>query len=203
MPFIAAGGLQGARLQLDRAFWAFGDAQPVGALMWFSGRVSNIPRIDRHEAVVNIKSDLELLDVKVPRDVYQTGCLNTLYDANCGAVRAMRTMAGQASGAADPRRITFGHNLPQAPGHFDLGVVTMTTGANAGASRTVKQHTGAIATVLQPWPHPVQPGDWFNVVPGCNKSHTDPNGCPKFFSPAEVKLHFRGTPYVPTPETAF
>lgn len=203
IPFIRAGGLQGARLQLDRAFWGEDDAAPVGALMWFSGRISTVPKIDRYEAQINVKSDLELLDVKVPRDVYQTGCLNTLYDSNCGAVRAARAVAGLAGGTPDPRRITFMHALQQPPGYFDLGVATMTSGANIGAARTIKLHTVNHLTVLQPWPAPVQVGDTFSLVPGCNKSHTDPNGCPKFFAPSEVAVHFRGMPYVPTPETAF
>jgi len=197
VPFIRAGGLNGARLQLDRAYWGVTDQAPVGALLWFVGRVADI-KVDRYGADISIKSDLELLDVMVPRDVYQAGCLNTLFDSACGAVRASYLVSGTASSATDTRRITFSHALSQATGYFELGVVTFTNGANAGIARTVKVHTngspGAL-TVLQPWPFPVASGDAFTISPGCDKTQAT---CSSKFSNV---VHFRGQPYIPVPET--
>lgn len=204
VPFIARGGLNGSRLQLDRAFWTAGDTAPRGALLWFAGRLSEIPEIDRYSAQITIKSDLELLDVMVPLDVFQAGCLNTVYDTLCGADRAAKTVTGTVSSAGDARRVTFGAALAQPTGYYDLGVVKMTSGPNAGLSRTVKAHVaGSPATVsaLQPWPFAPAVGDAFAIVPGCDKSQTGANGCPKFHDAATVKRRFRGYPFVPTPET--
>lgn len=201
IPFIRAGGLANARLQLERAFWGPGDTGPVGALLWFGGRVAEISRIDRHHAEISVRSSLELLDVMIPRDLYQAGCLNTLYDSACGVNRASYTVAGTAVGASDPTRITFDPSLAQAAGWFDLGVIAFTSGANAGISRTVKSYSPAALTVLQPWPFPVAPGDAFSIYPGCDKSQTGANGCAKFYSAANVALRFRGHPYVPVAET--
>lgn len=197
IPFIRAGGLYGARLQLDKAFWGPGDTAPVGALLWFPGRVADV-ECDRYAAQLTIKSDLELLDVMVPRELYQAGCLNTVYDSACGKARSSYTATGTTSSASDSRRITFAHALPQAAGYFDLGVVTFTGGANAGISRTVKSHTtgtpGSI-TVLQPWPFAVASGDAYRIYPGCDKTQST---CTTKFGNL---LRFRGMPYIPVPET--
>lgn len=194
MAFARARGLFGARVVLERAFWAFGDAGPRGALVWFTGSVAECV-VDRMQAQLTVKSEIEQLNVMVPRDVYQPGCLNTLYDSLCGVSRSARTVTGTASGATDSRRVTFSHSLAQAAGYFDLGAITFTTGANAGASRTVKQHTSGALTVLQPWAAAVAGGDAFAIVPGCDKSWAT---CGAKFSNA---ARFRGMPYIPVAET--
>lgn len=198
MAFIRAGGLQGARLQLDRAFWGVGDTAPVGALLWFTGRVADI-ELDRYSAQLSVKSDLELLDVMVPRDVYQSGCLNTLFDGACGKSRAAYTVSDAVLASPAPTRSAIAGTLAAyAAGYFDLGVVTFTAGANAGVSRTVKSHTTAGAKVLSlvaPLPFAPAAGDAFNVYPGCDKAQATCNA--KFGNLGR----FRGMPYVPAPET--
>jgi uncharacterized phage protein (TIGR02218 family) len=196
MAFIAAGGLIGARLQVDVAFWAGLVAPaPTGALLWFAGRIAEVHSVTRWEASINVKSDLELLDVMVPRDVYQPGCLNTVYDAACGKSRVAFTITGTATVGSSQARTVFGHALSQAAGWFDLGVVTFTGGANAGISRTVKQHTSAQLKVLQPLTFAVQAGDPFAVYPGCDKTVAT---CTSKFNNL---ARFRGHPYIPVPET--
>ena len=203
LAFVAARGLYGARIKLSRAFWGIGTPAPTGALTWFTGRVADTT-LDRNEARIVVKSDLEDLDVMVPAEVYQPGCLNDVYDADCGADRAAFTHASTASAASNATRITFGHSLAQASGYFDLGVITFTSGPNAGISRTVKRHvSGGQFTVLQPWPFAVTVGDAFTATAGCNKSKGDANGCPKFHSAANVIVRFRGQPFIPVPETVF
>ena len=197
IPFIRGGGLQGARVQVDRVFWGASDTAPVGALQWFSGRVSDL-EMDRYSARVKVASDLELLNTMVPRDVYQASCLNTLYDAGCGKLKSAYTVSSTASGATDSKRITFSHSLGQSTGYFDLGVVSFTSGANAGISRSVRSHIsgspGAL-TVLQPWPYAVASGDVFTIYPGCDKTQST---CSAKYSNLG---RFRGMPYIPVPDT--
>lgn len=200
LAFVAARGLFDARLKLSRVFWGYGTPTPTGALSWFTGRVADAT-LDRNEVHLVIKSDLEDLNAMVPGEVYQPGCLNDVYDADCGASRTAFTHAGTATGASNATRITFAHAMAQAAGYFDLGVVTFTSGPNAGISRTVKQHTSGQFTVLQPWPFAVAVGHAFTATAGCNKSKADANGCPKFHSSANVILRFRGQPFIPVPET--
>jgi uncharacterized phage protein (TIGR02218 family) len=197
IPFIQRGGLYGARMQVDKAFWGVADAGPVGALLWFEGRVADTV-CDRYGAEITVNSDLELLDVMVPRNVYQAGCLNTLFDSACGLSQASNTVTGTAATALDATGTLFGTVMSQANHFFDLGVVTFTTGLNAGISRTVKAYyygTLCGMTVVQPWPFAVAVGDAFAVYPGCDK--TQPTCTSKFSN----LVHFRGMPYIPVPET--
>lgn len=191
---VRSGGLFGARLLLERVFWGAADASPVGALHWFAGRVAECS-VDRYAAQISAVSDLALLDVMVPRDVYQPGCLNTLGDGLCGVDLAAAAATGTATGATTAGRTTFTHSLSQPAGWGDLGVITMTSGANTGQRRTVRTHTATALQVLQPWPHPVAPGDAFSLRPGCDKTESTCGG--KFAN----RGRFRGAPYIPVAET--
>ena len=151
--------------------------------------------LDRRAAQVTVNSDLERLNVMVPRDVYQPGCLNSLYDGLCQVSRSAFTVTGAATSASNATRTTFSHALGQPAGHFDLGVITMTSGANAGASRTVKQHTSGQIVALQPWGFAVSSGDTFSVSAGCNKTQAT---CTSKFSNL---ARFRGMPYIPQADT--
>lgn len=193
--YIGRGGFGRARVQLDRIFWGQGDVSPTGALLWFSGRVAEIPEVDRHGAQISVKSDLELLNVQVPRELYQSQCLRTVYDSECGLQPLAFQVAGQATGASTVGRTTFASTLDQAQGYFDLGTLTWTSGVNAGVARTVKSHVGGQVVLLSPLPAPVSPGDAFVVVPGCDGLQTTCSG--KFNNLSR----FKGQPYIPQAET--
>lgn len=196
LAYIRAGGLRGARLQLDRAFWGVGATAPVGALLWFSGRIADVSRLDRHQAQLSVVSDLEALTTMVPRAVYQAPCLNTLFDAKCGLSRAALAASGAATSATDAALRQFSTNLAQAAGYFDLGTITFSSGANNGLSRTIRTHSaGGSITLLAPLPAPVAIGDTFSVVPGCDGLQSTCSG--KFGN----LVRFRGQPYIPQPET--
>lgn len=192
--FARARGLFGARVLLERAFWGASDPGPVGVLHWFAGRAGDAD-IDRYRAQLSVVSDLALLDVMVPRDVYQPGCLNTLFDGLCGVDRAAFTVTGTASSDSIAVRTTFDHMLSEAEGWFDLGVITMTSGAAAGHKRTVRRHTSSTLQVLQPWPAAIASGDSFSITPGCDK--TLPTCTDKF----SAKPRYRGMPFIPVAET--
>lgn len=194
LQYIARGGLDNARLQVDRAYKAGDDVAVVGTLLWFVGRIAE-QYPDRTQARLVVKSDTELLDVMVPREVYQPGCTNTLYDSACGKSRTAFTVSDAAASASTETRTTFGHALAQTAGYFDLGVVKFTSGANTGVSRTVKKHGAGLMTVLSPFPFDIAAGDAFDIYPGCDKTLAT---CEAKFS---NRLRFRGHPFIPTPET--
>lgn len=193
--YISRGGFGRARVQLDRIFWAQGSVAPTGALLWFSGGVADVPEVDRFGAQIQVKSDLERLNVQVPRELYQSQCLRTVYDSECGLQALAFQSAGQATGASSVGRTTFQSNLNQAQGYFDLGTLTWTSGANAGTARTVKSHVGGEVVLLSPLPAPVAPGDAFVVVPGCDGLQATCSG--KFNN----LTRFKGQPYIPQAET--
>ncbi len=198
--FIARRGLDDARLLLERAFMPGPGEAVTGTLALFEGRISQARDVSRLEARLAVKSDLEVLDIKVPRNVYQPPCMNTVYDPACGLSRAANTVTGTAASGTDASRVYFAHSLAAAAGAYDLGVVTFTTGANAGISRTVRAYqtiagSGANRiTVMSPWPSAVAVGDAYTITKGCARTQA---ACSAFSNLSR----FRGTPYVPTPES--
>lgn len=201
MQFIARRGFDDARLTLERAFSPGPNQAYVGGLVLFTGRIAIVRDVTRIEARLTVNSDTELLDVKVPRNAYQPSCMNTLYDSACGIVRASHTASSTAQSATDAARVYFTHNLGAAAGVYDLGVVTFTSGANAGISRTVRKYETVAGsgvsriTLMGPLPSAVVSGDAYTISKGCNRTQAT---CSGVFSNL---ARFRGTPYVPTPES--
>lgn len=196
LQFIAGGGLDGAVVLLERAFSASPGGAWVGKLGLFSGRVSDA-QVSRYEAQVTVNSDSELLNVMVPRNVYQPGCSNTLFDGACGLSKATYAIATTATSASDATRTAFNTNSPASSSdYFAQGWAVCLTGANAGVGRTIKTYSifGNMVTI-QPWPAAVTAGDTFTLYPGCDKQQATCNS--KFAN----LVHFRGQPYVPAPET--
>jgi len=194
--FARARGFDNATLTLQRAFWGMGAAGPVGAIHWFTGVVDGCEG-DSHGFRLTVSSFTKFLEVPVPGDVYQSGCLNDLFAPKCGLNRSVYTVNSAATSGSNSYRNTFGVSLPQAAGWFDLGGIAMTSGLNAGISRTVKAYGGGLLSVLQPWPYPIAAGDSFSMYPGCDKTSAT---CTSKFN---NRLSFRGQELIPTPETAY
>jgi uncharacterized phage protein (TIGR02218 family) len=195
MAFIAAGGMDGARVRLERAFMPDWQSPVTGVLQQFSGRINDVS-IGRFEVALSVQSDLELLNTKVPRNLYQPGCVNTVYDGACGKNRTALTVTNAVTASPTPTKSVFDSTLTQATGYFDLGVVAFTSGANASISRTIKSFvSGGLITTIAPFPFAPAAGDTFTVYPGCDKTMAT---CNSRFSNLP---RFRGFPFIPVPET--
>jgi uncharacterized phage protein (TIGR02218 family) len=196
VPFLQAvttGAFDGALLTVERAFMATWGDTSAGASILFSGRVAETTA-SRTEAKLTARSDLELLNIKMPRNLYQPGCVHTLFNAGCALTKAAWAVNTATSSGSTASVLNCG--LVQAAGYFDLGTVTFTGGPNAGVSRTIKSYTPGVLTLSYPLPKPPTLGDTFTAYPGCDKKQTT---CGVKF----VNLgSFRGFPYVPVPETA-
>jgi uncharacterized phage protein (TIGR02218 family) len=201
----AAGALDGARVLVERAHMATWGDTSVGTVILFSGRVSEI-NPSRNEVALVVKSDLEMLDIQMPRNTIQPNCIHTLFDSGCALLKATFTIAGVVTAGSGASAI-LASALTQATGYFDLGTTTFTSGVLAGVTRSVKTYTNsggvktitpAIAFSLFGSSAPLAPanGDTFNVVPGCDKTQ---GTCAAKFTNL---THFRGYPYVPAPEKA-
>lgn len=198
--FLAAvvqGAFDGAELTLERAFMAsYGDTS-AGTVILFAGRVAEID-LGRAVATFTVNSHLELLNLQMPRHLWQPGCVNSLGDACCGVDLSTYAVSGVVAAGSSASSVNA--SLAPATGYFDQGKISFTSGANAGLARSVKSWVqgspGAVA-LLAPLPNVPQPGDAFAISPGCDKT-LGPNGCAKFANTAR----FRGFPYVPTPDTA-
>jgi len=196
-PFISAvrqGVFDGAELTLYRAFMPTYGNTAAGTVIMFVGRVAEIDA-GRSLATFSVNSHLELLNLNMPRNLYQAGCVNTLFDTSCSLNAASFAVNGSALSGSTANTIFA--SLAQAAGYFTLGCITFTSGANNGISRTVKSWDGSsILQLIAPFPVAPANGDAFTIYPGCDKQQTT---CATRFSNL---INFRGFPYVPENSTA-
>ncbi|OTU00120.1 hypothetical protein CAT67_11350 [Acinetobacter baumannii] len=189
------GVLDGARFKLERIFM---DAQTptdtsAGTLVLFEGRIVE-PEFDRYEIKASVVSDVDGLKLQMPRNLYQPGCLNTLFDSACGLRSADFAVNTTIGANSTPNRILC--DLSQPQGWFTQGVVEFLEGVNIGIKRTVRLHeTGSLLLTLPLLEMPAI-GEAIRVYPGCDKRLET---CTNRFN---NRARFRGSPYVPVPETS-
>lgn len=199
---VASGLLDGARFRQDRAFfdpdvWPPKPADPckaAGAVNLFVGSVTSIEEIGRTAIAAKVKSDLSLLDIDMPRNLYQPSCLHTLYDEGCGLKKALFQSSGSAAAGSTVAKINWSNS--KGADYFAQGTMKMTSGLNNGQSRPVRGSDGTGFTLLYPLQYAPATGDTFVIYPGCD--HTFDTCKNKFMN----ERNFRGFPYVPPPETA-
>lgn len=188
-----SGALKNADLVIQKAFmpdWT----QPAEALPVFEGYVNESTDAEGMLSL-SVVSNAQLLNTQIPRSLFQPGCMRTLFDAGCGVPRAAWLTHGNVQSVQS--RFAFTGNMPQADGFFALGDITFQSGANSGLRRSVKTYAGGVVALSYPLMFDLAVGDAFTITAGCD--HTQgANGCAKF---ANLQ-NFKGTPYVPPPESA-
>lgn len=190
-----AGLLRGATLQLERLVYDT-DAVYQGRWVEFAGTLA-VKSTAGGIIKTDVLSELNILNTPFPRDVYQAQCKNTVFDAQCKLLRSSWEVSGSISAvfSGDLARSQFNSALAQAAGWFEQGTVRFTSGANAGIKRTVKRFASGQFAFALPWPRPLSVSDAFVATPGCSRTL---DACTSKFS---NRLHFRGEPFIPQPET--
>jgi uncharacterized phage protein (TIGR02218 family) len=202
LPQLAVQGyFDGARVQVDHLIGPdLPGALALGVLpKFFEGRVAAMDP-NGAQVALQLKSELESLNVLLPRFMLQPACGNAVYDANCGLVRATFTIAGTATGGTTTTvTSTSAAIIAKATGYFDLGVLAFTSGALNGSRRAVKASvlaTGVTTfTMALPFASAPANGDTFTVYPGCHRDKND-CGASKFNNLAQ----HRGYSHIPTSE---
>jgi uncharacterized phage protein (TIGR02218 family) len=199
IPFIHSavnGSLDGAIVTLERAFMPIWGDTTDGTVKLFSGKVSDISG-DRTSLQINVKSQLELLNIQMPKNLYQAPCGHILYDTGCGLNTATFTHNFTLSTITDQHTLITKLDQRLYPdGYFDQGVIICLTGVNAGTKRTVKSYVGGTATIALSLPNMPSIGDTFSISAGCDKLKST---CQNKFNNLP---QFRGFPFVPPPEIA-
>jgi uncharacterized phage protein (TIGR02218 family) len=126
----------------------------------------------------------------------QYACDADLGDTRCTVDLADPAFKGTGAviAASSPRLFTASGLGSFAGDWFTRGLVTFTSGANAGRAQEVRRHAaGASATLelWQPMAHAIAPGDTFTVTAGCDKHF--PTCQAKFAN----GVNFRGFPHIP------
>jgi hypothetical protein len=197
LPFAQNRGFDGATVVLYRAFLPSWAAPITGLVTAFSGRVTALKDVSRSQFTITVSAWTVLLNVNMGPDVYQAGCLNTHYDANCGLTPTLGTSL--FNGTVAPGGITttgFSSSLTNADHFFDKGRVIFTSGANTGLARAVKTYlaaSGALSFAFG-FPTPPAPGDAFQAERGCLLTLAD---CEAQRPLSDAQQHFRGYPFTP------
>jgi uncharacterized phage protein (TIGR02218 family) len=196
-PFLQAawqGQLDGATLELERSFMpTYGDTSP-GTVILFAGRISDID-CTRTSVDIRCRSHLELLNIQMPRRLWQSSCTHLFGDAMCQFDRTSRQTIFSAGPGSTPSQIAA--SVTPNPANLYLqGTIVAISGANTGASRTIANMDGGRVYVKLAFLSPVEVGDQFQLLPGCDRTLAT---CTNVFNNT---VHFGGFPYIPTPETA-
>jgi len=192
---LRLGRLDGATIRRDRFFAAAWGQPWVFGITMFSGRVSTCSKVGRMSATVNVKSDMVLLNVKMPRDLYQPQCKNTWGDgAGCDLVQgdfAVHTVVG-----ASPTRSI----IPWAgiTDDYVMGKLFIEAGDSVTRIRTIlRVNAGVSAEVIYPLDFDPIAGQDVTFYPNCRRQF---DKCGDYFANPEEK--FIGFPFVPVAETA-
>jgi hypothetical protein len=201
-----AGAFDGGIITISKGFFlapAYGaqmDTSP-GIVKWFVGIVDQV-QAGRFTVDITVNDLVQVLNVQMPRNILQTGCVHALFDAGCTLLKSANTYAGSVTGVG---ALTITSALAQAAGYFALGIITFTSGVLNGASYAVSAFAGGVITSVIPWAALPSIADTFNIVPGCDKSQAMcSSGKFKISGSFASNLpHYRGAPYVPQPETLY
>jgi uncharacterized phage protein (TIGR02218 family) len=181
-------------------FGGYGNVSAGLETKWL-GFIDKIKTIDRTHVEFECQDLFYLLNQNIPSRLIQSGCPWGFCDANCTLSAATYTVDFTAKTGSTTSTLTPVTAFTQATGYFSQGVVTCVTGGNAGLSQTVKLHdsSGNLDMTL-PWLMPINAGDTFSVIKGCDKSATmcaatiTPGG-----SSVDNLVHFGGMIAVPQP----
>ena len=96
-------------------------------------------------------------------------CDADVFDARCGKDPTPYIVTGNVTGGnTDMKHFSDSTRLEAAP-WFDFGKVTWLSGENAGLSQEIKKQTGSAFVLQLRMPFPIDVGDDYTMLPGCNK----------------------------------
>lgn len=206
-PWLAAlrvGALDGAVVQVDRAYaatWPQPWVSPVvvsstlvlSAL--FVGKVADVI-IKYNSAEIMVNSVIELItNTQMPRNLYQPGCKNTLFDSACTLNAATFSRNASIATVVNQSQFTAFPGSPGGSATYTLGRCRFTSGNNNGFTRLIRSWDGTNFNLMSPPPYTMVAGDTVTVFAGCDKAFST---CTLFANTA----NFGGQPFIPVPETA-
>lgn len=195
VPFLQAlrnGVLDGCEITRERAFLAAWNAPPLGSVLLFKGRVATIDALGRTTAEITVNSDLALLDIQIPRNLYSPACVHVLYDSGCGLVKNVFGANGTVGAGTTNLSIAWSG----ASSAYAQGTILFTSGINAGISANVKSGSPTALTLAYPLLNAPAVGDTFTAYQGCDHSMAT---CKAKFNNL---ANFRGFPFIPPPTYA-
>ncbi len=188
---LSSGDFDDARVDIFRVDWS----NPGSRVLVRRGSIGEVRRTGNAFAA-EVRGLAHYLQQAQGR-VFQFSCDAELGDRRCGidvgapAFRATGTVAA----VLGDRHFASGDLSAFSDGWFSRGLLTFTSGVNAGRAAEVKRHAVRLAdATLELWQAPagaIAPGDAFVVTAGCDKQHAT---CRLKFANA---VNYRGFPHMP------
>jgi uncharacterized phage protein (TIGR02218 family) len=193
---LAAGLYDGATVELWRVNWT--DA--TQRVLMRKGALGEVSRGEL-AFTAELRGLAHALQQATGR-TYQRLCDADLGDNRCGINVDAPGFKGTGSvdAVSDDRILAVSGLSGFADNWFRFGKLAWTSGANAGRIAEVKGHARAATVTLTLWqraPSPVEPGDGFTVMAGCDKTLAT---CRARF---DNIANFRGFPHMPGNDRAF
>ncbi len=150
-----------------------------------------IGRITLHEGqfVAEIRGLSHLLQHTVG-SLYSRTCRAELGDGRCRVEMGSRTVTGNVTRVLSETLLEDVART-EAAGLYSQGLLTMTSGENAGIQREVKSYTPQTLRLHHPFPYAITIGTTYTLTQGCDKILAT---CAGRFANA---VNFRGEPHVP------
>lgn len=168
---ILAGVFDGATLEAAWCTWA---NPSLGRVITFKGSLGEVSW-DERGFVADIVSYTKALERNIGW-TYTASCRHKLFGTAeagrlgyCGLSSAAFTFTGAVT-SVETNKWKFTTDLSQASGYFSSGLLTWTTGNNAGLTVTVKKQTSGQLELFIPTAFTVQVGDTFSIQAGCDKT---------------------------------
>jgi uncharacterized phage protein (TIGR02218 family) len=187
---ILDGRWDNAEVDVWRVNWAAVDQR----LLMRRGNLGDIRR-GRTSFVAEVRSLAHWLNQTVGR-TYQFSCDADLGDARCGVNLAspLWSATGTVATLSGRRGFTAVALGSFANGTFALGVVSWTSGANAGRKAEIATFASGAITLFEAPVRPIAVGDAFLATAGCDKQFAT---CSAKFGNG---VNFRGFPHMPGEE---
>ncbi|MGJ3231308.1 MAG: DUF2163 domain-containing protein [Oceanicaulis sp.] len=188
---LDAGLWDGARVEIWRVDWS----APELAFRTFTGEMGAVAR-GGGEYEVEVQGLTARLDRVIGRR-FSSLCDAELGDARCGVDLTVSGFGAAVSVTAQPNAaaVVVSGAEAAAADWFTNGILTWTSGANAGRSQRIARHraggAGAVIELEAPPVVLVETGDAAQLVAGCDKRFST---CREKFS---NHLNFRGCPHMP------
>jgi hypothetical protein len=169
----------------------------VGVENKYAGYIKPAGSISRSKIEFEVADPLYVLNLKMPRNLIQSGCRHTFCDANCTLSAASFTASNTVASGSTRQLINLVTALGSAPPRYSQGSIKMTSGFNSGLQFSIKQQISTTQILLAiAMPLPLAIGDTFTVITGCDKT---PATCQNVYGNL---IHIGAFPFVPNPETA-
>jgi len=189
---IEQGRYDGASIEAYLVNWSK-PGQHMLLRRWTAGKISR----SGSRFVMELKGAAAAFDAVRGRRVLRH-CDADLGDSRCGInINDSRYFAEGTALATDGASLTVTHLDNFATGWFSGGMLSWSSGANAGRSVRVTVHAGQVLRLAEPPVLPVGEGDSFRIIAGCDKSFATCKG--KFGN----SLNFRGFPHLPGNDAAY